>query len=117
MSEQQRIAAIGLGSLGYGMATSLKRAGMKVVGCDLSFAVLDRFKAEGNLVAASPAEAGEGADLALSVVVDAAQTEAVLFGAGGVAETLPRGGCSSPRRPWTGPWPAAKGELAGGPSR
>ncbi|RWH19001.1 L-threonate dehydrogenase, partial [Mesorhizobium sp.] len=41
--------------------------------------------------AASPAEAAEGADVVVSVVVNAAQTEAILFGTNGVAETMAEG--------------------------
>ncbi|MGB3866220.1 MAG: NAD(P)-binding domain-containing protein, partial [Xanthobacteraceae bacterium] len=32
----QRIAVIGLGSMGYGMALSLRRAGFAVRGCDVA---------------------------------------------------------------------------------
>ena len=35
-SQNQRIAVVGLGSMGFGMATSLKRAGHAVTGCDVS---------------------------------------------------------------------------------
>ena len=35
-SSKPRIAIIGLGSMGYGMATSLRRAGFEVTGCDVS---------------------------------------------------------------------------------
>ena len=41
--------------------------------------------------AKTPAEAAKAADIVVSVVVNAAQTEAILFGAGGVAETLAKG--------------------------
>lgn len=84
-----QIAVIGLGSMGFGMAMSLKRAGFDVVGCDVSPAGRERFVAEGGRVAAMPAAAAAGADIVISVVVNAAQTEAVLFGAEGCAETMP----------------------------
>ncbi|WAC29545.1 L-threonate dehydrogenase [Ancylobacter sp. SL191] len=86
-----RVAVIGLGSMGFGMATSLRRAGFDVTGCDVSAASVERFVAEGGRGARTPAEAAAGADVVVSVVVNAAQTEAILFGAGGVAETLPAG--------------------------
>ena len=42
------------------------------------------------------------ADIVVSVVVNAAQTETILFGADGVAETLAEAArCSCPPRPWT----------------
>lgn len=86
-----RIAVIGLGSMGLGMALSLKRAGFDVVGCDVSADAVARLVAEGGRSAATPAEAARDADAVVSVVVNAAQTETILFGAQGVAETLPKG--------------------------
>jgi 3-hydroxyisobutyrate dehydrogenase len=64
------------------------RAGFEVVGCDVSAAVLERFAAEGGLTAATPAKAAAGAGVVVAVVVNAAQTKAVLFGPGGAAEML-----------------------------
>lgn len=91
MSEPSRVAVIGLGSMGFGMAQSLRRSGFEVVGCDVSAAPLARFREEGGEVARTPALAADGADVVVSVVVNAAQTEAVLFGREGAAETLAEG--------------------------
>ena len=88
----QRIAVIGLGSMGFGMAQSLMRASFHVTGCDVSQSAVARLVAEGGAGAATPAEAAKQADIVVSVVVNAAQTEAILFGKGGVAETLAKGG-------------------------
>jgi putative dehydrogenase len=90
-STKPRMAVIGLGSMGYGMASALKRAGFEVTGCDVSADTLTRFVAEGGKGAATPAEAASHADIVVSVVVNAAQTETILFGKDGVAETLPKG--------------------------
>lgn len=87
----QHIAVIGLGSMGFGMATSLQRAGFSVTGCDVSADSVARFVAGGGRGAATPAEAAREADIVVSVVVNAAQTEAILFGKAGVAEKLPKG--------------------------
>jgi 3-hydroxyisobutyrate dehydrogenase len=87
----QHIAVIGLGSMGFGMALSLKRAGFDVTGCDVSAETVARFVTEGGRGAKTPAEAARDADVVVSVVVNAAQTETILFGKGGVAETLPMG--------------------------
>ncbi|UJX46045.1 L-threonate dehydrogenase [Xanthobacter sp. YC-JY1] len=86
-----RAGVIGLGSMGFGMAQSLLRAGLDVAGCDVGAAAVERFVAAGGRGATSPAEAAEGADMVVSVVVNAAQTEAILFGPSGVSETLPEG--------------------------
>jgi L-threonate 2-dehydrogenase len=73
------------------MAQSLRRKGLDVVGCDVSAEAVKRFVAEGGRGAATPAEAARGAGSVVSVVVNAAQTETILFGAGGALETLPKG--------------------------
>lgn len=90
-SKPWRVGVVGLGSMGLGMALSLKRAGFDVAGCDVTPEAVAKLVAEGGRGAASPAEVAEGADAVVSVVVNAAQTETILFGAGGVAETLPKG--------------------------
>lgn len=86
-----RAAVIGLGSMGLGMALSLRRAGFDVAGCDLSAAAVERLVAAGGTGAATPAEAATGADIVVSVVVNAAQTESVLFGEAGCAAAMPEG--------------------------
>ncbi|EKS42357.1 L-threonate dehydrogenase [Afipia clevelandensis] len=90
-SQPWRVGVVGLGSMGLGMALSLRRAGFDVIGCDVTPEAVARLVAEGGRAASSPAEAANGADAVVSVVVNAAQTETVLFGAQGVAETLPEG--------------------------
>lgn len=86
-----RVAVIGLGSMGYGMALSLLRSGLTVVGCDVNAANVERLVAQGGIGASTPAQAADKADIVISVVVNAAQTEAILFGPNGVNETLPEG--------------------------
>ena len=87
----QRIAVIGLGSMGFGMATSLLRAGFVVTGCDVSADSVARFKAGGGQGATTSAEAVRDADVVISVVVNAAQTEAILFGQNGALEAMAPG--------------------------
>ena len=82
---------IGLGSMGFGMALSLRRAGFDVAACDISADAVERFVADGGRAAQTPAAAAAGASVVVSVVVNAAQTETVLFGTHGAAETLPAG--------------------------
>ncbi|MCA6110067.1 L-threonate dehydrogenase [Bradyrhizobium cenepequi] len=86
-----RVAVIGLGSMGFGMATSLLRAGFEVTGCDVAEDSIARFVQGGGKGAKTPKEAADGADIVVSVVVNAAQTETILFGEHGVAGTLPKG--------------------------
>jgi L-threonate 2-dehydrogenase len=90
MSETTKplVAVIGLGSMGYGMATSLKRKGFDVIGCDVVEENVARFARDGGKGAKTPAEAAKEVGIVVSVVVNAAQTETILFGKDGVAETL-----------------------------
>ncbi|MBW4035598.1 MAG: NAD-binding protein [Proteobacteria bacterium] len=86
-----RIAVIGLGSMGFGMAVSLVRAGFDVAGYDVVAANAQRLADAGGYVAATPAAAAVGADAVVCVVVNAAQTEAILFGADGCAAAMAPG--------------------------
>ncbi|MBY0613785.1 MAG: NAD(P)-dependent oxidoreductase [Beijerinckiaceae bacterium] len=90
-SGRPRIAVIGLGSMGFGMATSLKAAGFEVTGCDVAAASVERFVTSGGLGADTPAEAARGCGIVVSVVLNAAQTEMILFGEHGAASTMAKG--------------------------
>jgi putative dehydrogenase len=87
-SQKPRVAVIGLGSMGFGMATSLRRKGFDVTGYDVSADAVARFVAEGGGGAKTPAGAAKGAGIVVCVVLNAAQTETVMFGKDGVLETL-----------------------------
>jgi putative dehydrogenase len=87
-SQKPRVAVIGLGSMGFGMAASLRRRGFDVTGYDVSADAVARFVADGGKGAKTPAEAAKGADIVVCVVLNAAQTETVMFGGDGVLETL-----------------------------
>lgn len=85
---ESRIAVIGLGAMGYGIAESLRRAGAKPFVVDLRPEVMQRFVAGGGVACSSVAEATRQADIIFSVVVNAQQTEALLFGDQGAAHSL-----------------------------
>ncbi|MEO5738174.1 MAG: L-threonate dehydrogenase [Variovorax sp.] len=82
---------IGLGAMGGGMAQSLRRAGHDLHVFDVRPGVADAFVREGGHACATLAELGARCDVVVSVVVNAAQTESVLFGADGVAATMKPG--------------------------
>ncbi|MGE0255370.1 MAG: L-threonate dehydrogenase [Alphaproteobacteria bacterium] len=88
MSSHRPVAVIGLGAIGLGTAQSLVRAGIETWGCDVRAEVLARFVASGGKAARTPAEAGRVAGTVIVMVVNAAQTRAVLFGEDGLASTL-----------------------------
>ena len=87
-SASGKVAVIGLGSMGFGMATSLRGKGFDVTGYDVSADAVARFVAEGGRGAKAPAEDAKGVDIVVCVVLNAAQTETVMFGKDGVLETL-----------------------------
>jgi L-threonate 2-dehydrogenase len=90
MSEQ-RIGLVGLGAMGMGMANSLRRAGYSVHVFDVRREVAEGFAEEGGVASNSPAEVAAACAVMISVVVNAAQTEAVLFGEGGAAAAMKAG--------------------------
>jgi putative dehydrogenase len=77
------VGLIGLGAMGSGMAQSLRRAGHLVHVFDVRQKAAEAFARDGGVACASLAELGAASDVVISVVVNAAQTEAVLFGADG----------------------------------
>ncbi len=87
------VGVIGLGSMGLGIAQSLVRSGVKVAGYDINPAAATRLVQCGGRAAASPGDAAQSADVAVVVVVNAAQTEAALFNDDGAAAAMKPGGC------------------------
>ncbi|MEM1391437.1 MAG: L-threonate dehydrogenase [Pseudomonadota bacterium] len=90
MSSKKRIAVFGLGSMGYGIATSCLRAGHSVFGFDVAQEPLRRFKCEGG----EPGDVHKNAgtlDIVVIVVLNAAQTHDVLFGSNGIVPKLKAG--------------------------
>ena len=82
-----KIGVIGLGSMGYGIATSLLRAGHQVHGADVNADAVKRLQGDGGETA-STATAAQDLDALVVVVLNAAQAEEVLFGNKGLAERL-----------------------------
>jgi 3-hydroxyisobutyrate dehydrogenase len=75
------VGLIGLGAMGAGMAASLRRAGFAPHVFDIRPGVAQAFAKEGGTACASVAELAAACDVVVSVVVNAQQTEQVLFGA------------------------------------
>ena len=82
------LGVIGLGSMGFGAAVTALRRGVATVGLDTHPQARERFIAEGGATADSLAALGAQCDAVVVLVVNAAQTEAVLFGAGGLFESM-----------------------------
>ena len=79
---------IGLGAMGAGMAASLRRGGFEVHAFDVRAGVAEAFAREGGVACASAAAVAQACEVVVSVVVNAAQTEDLLFGAGALAAAL-----------------------------
>ncbi len=90
MSSKREVAVIGLGSMGFGMAVSILKAGHKVYGFDINPDQVANFiklgGAEGEM-----ADIGPGLDAVAVVVLNATQTETVLFGEGGIVPMMKKG--------------------------
>lgn len=82
------VCVVGLGSMGYGAAASLVRAGFDVTGVDLRADVLKRFSDEGGTGQTSPANGAANTDVLLIFVVNSVQAEDVLFGENGAVKSL-----------------------------
>jgi len=74
------VGLIGLGAMGSGMAASLRRAGFDLHVFDVRAEVAQAFAAQGGHAASDLPSLAVACDVVVSVVVNAAQTEAVLFG-------------------------------------
>lgn len=85
-----KLGVVGLGSMGYGIALSLLRAGHSVCGADVSEDAVRRLQSDGAMASAIGAEAPD-LDALVVVVLNAAQTEDVLFGPNGIVAKLRRG--------------------------
>ena len=85
------VGVIGLGAMGSGMAQSLRRGGHAVHVFDLRPGVAADFARDGGSACASAAGLAAACTVVVSVVVDADQTEDLLFGSGGVAAAMTPG--------------------------
>jgi 3-hydroxyisobutyrate dehydrogenase len=87
------VGIIGLGAMGAGIAKTLRNNGFTIHVCDVRPGVADAFVADGGTAHATTAALAAVSDVVVSVVVNAAQTESVLFGNDG------KGGAASTMRP------------------
>ncbi|KAI0155367.1 NAD binding domain of 6-phosphogluconate dehydrogenase-domain-containing protein [Hypoxylon sp. FL1284] len=86
------ISFIGLGAMGFGMATNLVKQGYKVTGFDVWKPTLEKFEAAGGSTAMTPAESVKDKDYCVCMVATAQQAQAVLIeGDSPAVPALPRG--------------------------
>ncbi|HZZ91068.1 MAG TPA: L-threonate dehydrogenase [Usitatibacter sp.] len=100
-----KVGLIGLGAMGLGMAASLRRKGLAPHVYDVREGAAKAFAAEGGVSSPSAAHLAAACDVVICVVVNAAQTEDVLFGAGAVADAMKPGSvfvmCSTVDPQWS----------------
>ncbi len=86
------VAVIGLGSMGFGAASSCINAGLATYGVDLNPDALSRLKQAGAVQAETTIDSfADKLDAVLLLVVNAAQVNAILFGGSQVAKKLKPG--------------------------
>ena len=90
-SSPRAVGVIGLGAMGMGVARSLLRKGFEVHACDVREAARQSIASEGAIAHATPAALAARVDALIVLVVNAAQTETVLFGEHGAAAALKPG--------------------------
>jgi L-threonate 2-dehydrogenase len=87
-NKESKVGVIGLGAMGNGMAQSLRRAGNEVHVFDVRAESVAAFVKDGGVACKSTSELASKCDVVICVVVNAAQTESVLFGENGCATSL-----------------------------
>lgn len=92
MTTTRTLGVVGLGAMGMGAALSALRRGVPTWGLDLREEARQRFTEAGGRSTGELAELGHHCDVVMLLVVNAAQTEAVLFGDNGLAHTMAAGG-------------------------
>ncbi|KAL9270427.1 L-threonate dehydrogenase-like protein [Drosera capensis] len=89
----KQVAFIGLGAMGFGMATHLVKSNFTVRGYDVYKPTLTRFANAGGVIGNSPAAVSEDVDVLVVMVTNEIQAESVLFGDHGAVAALPAGAC------------------------
>jgi 3-hydroxyisobutyrate dehydrogenase len=89
--KDKSVGVIGLGSMGLGVARTLLKKGFEVHAYDVRRQVVKAFAKQGGVGATSPAEVGANASVLIVLVLNAEQTEDVLFGRNGAAPRMARG--------------------------
>lgn len=91
-SPKPAVSFIGLGAMGFGLATNLINKGFPVTGFDVWAPTLDRFRQAGGSSAPTPAEAVADKPLCVVMVATAQQAQSVLLeGDAPALPALPRG--------------------------
>lgn len=88
---QRTVGIVGVGNMGGAMAAHLLEQGWAVRVRDIDDAKVRALERLGAIACGDAVEAAEGSEALVVCVVDAAQTEQVLFGPGGAAQSMREG--------------------------
>lgn len=121
---------IGIGAMGMGVAKRLLAQGFEVCVRDVRPETESEARAAGAVVCASPEAVARACPVVITLVVDARQTEEIVFGAGGIVAGMQPGGvlvmCSTVSPEFSGPLAERLGQrgilaldapVSGGPAR
>lgn len=85
------VGVVGLGNMGSGLAKNLLKAGFAVRGWDIVPEKVAAHAEAGGLACATPAEAGDGAEVVFIMVMNGDQVKDVIFDDNGLLETMKPG--------------------------
>ena len=85
------VGVIGLGAIGGGVAKAMVKAGVPVIGCDITDTARQGLTDAGGDVVSNSADLAGRANVIFLFLVNAAQARAALFGDNGLAAQLPAG--------------------------
>jgi len=91
MPEPKKIGFVGLGAMGFGMASQLLKNGFQVAAVDTRSEVKPRWIEAGGAWCDSPSATAIDADAIVIMVVNSEQVDSVLFGGKGALKSLAKG--------------------------
>lgn len=86
-----KVAFIGLGHMGSGMAQNLLKAGHEVTAYNRTRSKAEPLQSEGAKIADLPGQAASGAEVVITMLADDAAVQDVIFGPGNILESMAEG--------------------------
>lgn len=88
---KQKVALLGIGTMGRGMADNLLKAGFPLTVYNRTRKKAEPLAAEGAIIAATPAEAARDADIVISILADDHASRSAWLGDNGALAAMPAG--------------------------
>jgi 3-hydroxyisobutyrate dehydrogenase len=88
---KQRVALLGIGTMGRGMAANLLKAGFPLTVYNRTREKAEPLTAQGATIAGTPAEGAKGADVVISMLADDSASRAAWLGEDGALDTMASG--------------------------